>query len=423
MRIAETKDNPTAELFEMFRHYEHTPRQRNTRAGYVMVECTNKHRNRTQCPAYCTCSSNQRDGWYVLVCADEVNSKCGGAEEEAPAAVLANMHAADMESCDICGLETTDLVHCRNRHAFCINDFSRHIDFVINRSRQNFIENGCALPCSLCKGELRNPAGFQRQCASQLDDRAYSFYEAAITEKAVIAAQSECELRIRSSFKPASQDPDENTIGKMVSFHHTPPYTTLHHQFFTAAAVSVITEELVYPRCPNCKVMTPDFEACAALNCECGIHLCAWCFSTHKTASLCHTHVVSCPFNLNYGEMYPPSPHPMLWWSVMHEWARKRIRDYIQSQIAAHLQQRVHDVCKKMHPHLGLVAWSAQGSGDGFRQAPELRGAPPPTFQQNVSTLMAMGLADRFRAEHVLQGLSNNLAAATNLLLAYNDRR
>jgi hypothetical protein len=157
-----------------------------------------------------------------------VNSKCGWAEEEAPAAVLANMHAADMESCDICGLETTDLVHCRNRHAFCINDFSRHIDFVINRSRQNFIENGCALPCSLCKGELRNPAGFQRQCASQLDDRAYSFYEAAITEKAVIAAQSECELRIRSSFKPASQDPDENTIGKMVSFHHTPPYTSLH---------------------------------------------------------------------------------------------------------------------------------------------------------------------------------------------------
>ena len=187
--------------------------------------------------------------------------------------------------------------------------------------------------------------------------------------------------------------------------------------------MNVITENLVYPRCPSCNVMTPDFDACASLHCDCGIYLCAWCFSTHTNASLCHTHVVSCPFNLNHGQLYPPSPHPTLWWSVMHEWARKRIRDYIQSEVAPTLQQRVHDVCKRMHPHLALVAWSEQGSGDGFRQVPDMRSAPIPTFQDNVSTLLLMGLADRIRAEHVLQGLSNNLEAAINLLLAYNGRR
>jgi hypothetical protein len=224
MKIVPAGDKPTEEFFEIFRHYEHTPFQRNSRAGYVIVECT-------RCPARCTCSSNQRDGWYVLVCTDEVNRRCGEAEEQAPAAVE-NMHAAVTESCDICSVETTDLVHCRNKHAFCIKDFSRHIRLEIANKRQHFIENGCALPCSLCKGALANPAGFQRQCASQLEDDVYSLYEAAITEKAVIAAQHECELRIRSTSKPASQDPDENTIGKMmVSFqrHNTLPYTTIHH--------------------------------------------------------------------------------------------------------------------------------------------------------------------------------------------------
>ncbi len=108
----------------------------------------------------------------------------------------------------------------------------------------------------------------------------------------------------------------------------------------------------------------------------------------------------------------------------MHEWTRKRIRDYIKSKVPLHLQKRVHDVCKRMHGHLGLVAWSEQGSGDGFRQVPDLRSTTTPTYQENVSTLIAMGLADNTRAEHVLQGLSNDLEAAINLLLGYyNGRR
>jgi hypothetical protein len=71
-----------------------------------------------------------------------------------------------------------------------------------------------------------------------------------------------------------------------------------------------------------------------------------------------------------------------------------------------------------MHPSLGLVAWDVQGSGDGYRHNPK-RAAPAPSFEDNVSRLIAMGLANRSRAEHVLQGLGNNVVAAVELLLGY----
>lgn len=204
----------------------------------------------------------------------------------------------------------------------------------------------------------------------------------------------------------------------MVSF-----YTTLHHYFYTAAATLHITEYLVNPRCPKCKGLMADFEACAALHHTCGAHICAWCLSTHDNKAACHAHVVDCPFNLNPGQLYPPSPHPVLWWSVMYEWARKRIRDYIKAHVHPALQQRVHDTCKKMHPSLGLLAWGVQDSGDGWRQSTEKRSARTPTFEENVTTLIMMGLANQARAVQVLEGLGNDLEAAIELLLGYYNIR
>ena len=103
----------------------------------------------------------------------------------------------------------------------------------------------------------------------------------------------------------------------------------------------------------------------------------------------------------------------------MHEWARKRIREYILSAVAPNIQQRVHDVCRKMHPSLGLVAWDGvHASGDGFRHTPK-RAAPTPSFEDNVSRLISMGLANRSRAVHVLEGLGNDVVAAVDLLLGY----
>ena len=66
-----------------------------------------------------------------------------------------------------------------------------------------------------------------------------------------------------------------------------------------------------------------------------------------------------------------------------------------------------------MHPSLGL-GWCA-----GFRGWFPKRAAPTPSFEDNVSRLILMGLANRSRAEHVLEGLGNDVVAAVDLLLGY----
>jgi hypothetical protein len=312
-----------------------------------------------------------------------------------------------------------------------MQDFSKFFKVEIGTFRQRFLSNACKLFCPLCpKPSTRRDSDkdpdFARKCASNLSDEVWGLYEGAITEAAVIAAQQGFELRFKGAPKPASQDPDEDSVGKMMFsllHHHTPPYTTLHQHAFTVAATAYISEHLVYPRCPGCQALTPDFDACAALPCtRCGTHICAWCFSTHINEQLCHAHVLACPFNLAPGHLYPPSPHPVLWWSVMHEWARKRIREYILSEVASNIRQRVHDVCRTMHPSLGLVAWDrVQASGDGYRHNSK-RASTTPSFEDNVSKLMLMGLANQSRAEHVLEGLSNDVVAAVDLLLGYPNR-
>ena len=90
------------------------------------------------------------------------------------------------------------------------------------------------------------------------------------------------------------------------------------------------------------------------------------------------------------------------------------------SHVASNIRQRVHDVCRQMHPSLGLVDYGVQDSGDGFRPLVQ-RAAPTPSFEENVSRLIVMGLATQTRAEHVLEGLGNNVVAAVDLLLGYSN--
>ena len=103
----------------------------------------------------------------------------------------------------------------------------------------------------------------------------------------------------------------------------------------------------------------------------------------------------------------------------MYEWARKRIKDYIFEKVPEHLRQQVHDLCRGLHPHLGLARWGMQLSSDGVRHtAQRERNAG---FEANISKLLAMGLANRARAVQVLEGLQNDLNAAIELLLGYQQ--
>ena len=105
----------------------------------------------------------------------------------------------------ICGLETAELVLCRNKHALCMLDFSETFQVEIGNHRQRFLSNGCKLFCPLCPRRDQD-ADFARKCASNLSDEVYGLYEGCITEAAVIAAQQECQLRFQGAPKPASHN-------------------------------------------------------------------------------------------------------------------------------------------------------------------------------------------------------------------------
>ena len=100
----------------------------------------------------------------------------------------------------------------------------------------------------------------------------------------------------------------------------------------------------------------------------------------------------------------------------MHERARARVREYIRLKVAEPHQADVHRRVQQEYPEIHLQDFDVVVS-DGFR--PPIGRAPSPShFQQNISTLMAMNLADATRAQQVLEATSNNLQDAVAMLLA-----
>ncbi len=115
--------------------------------------------------------------------------------------------------------------------------------------------------------------------------------------------------------------------------------------------------------------------------------------------------------------VYPPTPHPQVWNSVMHELARKRVKEYIEKSVPPQLQERVHEDCQKQFPDIGLQRFGAVCS-DGYRPVNPRRAVRNPGYEENITTLMEMSLATRERAEQVLEVVQNNLERAIELLLA-----
>jgi hypothetical protein len=104
----------------------------------------------------------------------------------------------------------------------------------------------------------------------------------------------------------------------------------------------------------------------------------------------------------------------------MHERARARVREYIRLQVAEAHQADVHRRVQQGYPEIHLQDFDVVVS-DGFRPPPNVRAPSPSHFQQNISTLMAMNLADAIRAQQVLEATSNNLEQAVAMLLALAD--
>lgn len=185
---------------------------------------------------------------------------------------------------------------------------------------------------------------------------------------------------------------------------------------FAAHITRDIAEDLITPRCPGCNSQVADFDGCCALLCQCGCNFCGWCLEPFKMASATHTHVRECAYNppSNRGNLYPPPPHPQEWLKVMYEWARKRICERI-AKIEARFQEPVHTQLKLQYPEVQLPYFGTVVA-HGFR--PKQERCISRTYEDNITTLLQMGLANRERALFVLDAVGGRLQDAVDLLLA-----
>jgi len=79
------------------------------------------------------------------------------------------------------------------------------------------------------------------------------------------------------------------------------------------------------------------------------------------------------------------------------------------------LRARTHEEVTTRFPELRLLPFGVEYT-DGYRPPVE-RAFPPPFLENNVTSIMAMGIATRQRALQVLEGTQNNLEDAVNILL------
>ena len=85
-----------------------------------------------------------------------------------------------------------------------------------------------------------------------------------------------------------------------------------------------------------------------------------------------------------------------------------------------HLRRHVHEEVQKRNAGAGSIGLQAYGTvtSDGYRPGPDLAAVISTGMEQNITTLMNMGLANRARALQALEALGNNLPRAVDMLLA-----
>lgn len=126
-----------------------------------------------------------------------------------------------------------------------------------------------------------------------------------------------------------------------------------------------------------------------------------------------HAHVS----HAHRGNLYPPQPHPDTWLNVVHEFARKRVKERIAKIEDLDLQKVVHKKIQEMFPEIRLPDFGIVES-DGFRPRYERGTILHLPFEENISKMLEMGIADRARATQALEIHRNNLEKAIAFLLA-----
>ena len=248
-----------------------------------------------------------------------------------------------------------------------------------------------------------------RNHAHLVQDDIWSVYCDAITEKAVIAVQQAQAHQQPAVLVPVSENPVDQAI------EHA--------------------RTLVLPKCPKCKNVIADFDACAAITCGalcitqdgvqgCGTRLCAWCLRICQAHD--HSmHVAWCELNPRQGQVFPQNIDA--WHEVQFHQARMRMLKFIAT-LPKGVSTEVRRAVAAEFPRLGFPldgylnpAGDLEEGADSSVDRHHLRPQPPPPqrhFLENIQVIVDMGIASRARAQQVLEGTQNDLNEALGLLLA-----
>jgi len=159
-----------------------------------------------------------------------------------------------------------------------------------------------------------------------LDQSTFDAFNECLLEQAVLQERRSAEIHFAKKLQEFKQS------------HANPASQQQQQDDEVAEHAEHIVDKLIVPTCPNCGVYVADFDACSAVKCShCENYFCAWCLIEIKASEgvtarvRCHEHVrEDCAFNPHHN-VFPPAPHPETWRTVMHELARKRVKDYIQN--------------------------------------------------------------------------------------------
>ena len=321
--------------------------------------------------------------------------------------------------CSLCRdlFEEVALARCGNgTHRFCGTCFCKLVaDAIRGPSKGVFIASGCMLPCTWCTPSSSCDV---QKYAPLLSKECFSEWMEAVTAMKVEAESVKWAERLKKK--------DEEVFEALVKAGAASEELQVKHHY------DHIAETLIQPTCPACGMYIPEFDACCALQCGrrdgtkwkpgygCGAHICAWCLCVQASEDLMHTHVTLCDHNPVRGSMYPPTGHPVAWKHVMHEFARKRVKEYILRSVPSGLQQQVYSKVQTNNQEigLGLQAWGTIVS-DGFRPSRDVRVPRQPFMEDNVTTLLAMGIVvNRAQALSVLEAAENDLETAVTFAMA-----
>jgi hypothetical protein len=309
--------------------------------------------------------------------------------------------------CSLSLLSSSKFTRCDNDHVFCAGCFNNMVrNQVTNVGKVRFVASKTVY-CVVCNPQI---AICMRDAAQHLTTQVWNQYLTAMSEADVVAEQQ----RFESILKNA-----QNT--------HLSP--------LDEAMILVRTK--ISPQCPKCLKPIPDFDACASIVCGrvhgvqgpiqpalgCGALLCGWCMrvcSMYDHSS----HVADCIHNPRPGHIFPESRQA--WRNVQNFLARQRVYKFVATLpkgLAGEVLRKVAlefpEIKSTESLESGTSVTSLQQRNDSSDR--NLRPNPPirqPSFLANVDQLVSMNIANRARAEQVLESVQNDLQAAIDLLLA-----